>query len=283
MAKKGLGTGLDALFGGDFSVETGNDFEYLPLSKIEPNTDQPRMNFDKSGLDELAESIREHGILQPLTVRRIDGGFYQIIAGERRWRAAKIAAIDTVPARIIEADDKKAMELALVENLQREGLNPIEEAKGYKTLMDEYDLTQDETAKRVGKSRPVIANAIRLLSLPQEIVAMLESGELSAGAARAILGIDGKDAQITAAKNIVEKGMSVRQAETLAKSDSTKKTKAKKNKDMYIRKIERDLESHLGRKVSISGDGKKGKIEIEYYDADDFEKLCDIINNADIK
>ena len=283
MAKKGLGTGLDALFGGDFSVETGNDFEYLPLSKIEPNTDQPRMNFDKSGLDELAESIREHGILQPLTVRRIDGGFYQIIAGERRWRAAKIAEIDTVPARIIEADDKKAMELALVENLQREGLNPIEEAKGYKTLMDEYDLTQDETAKRVGKSRPVIANAIRLLSLPQEIVAMLESGELSAGAARAILGIDGKDAQITAAKNIVEKGMSVRQAETLAKSDSTKKTKAKKNKDMYIRKIERDLESHLGRKVSISGDGKKGKIEIEYYDADDFEKLCDIINNADIK
>ncbi len=282
MAKKGLGTGLEALFGEDFSDNAGNDFEYLPVSKIEPNSDQPRTSFDESGLDELADSIREHGVIQPLTVRRLNGGFYQIIAGERRWRAARIAKLDTIPARIIEADDKKAMELALVENLQREGLNPIEEAKGYRTLMDDYELTQEETAKRVGKSRPVIANAIRLLSLPQEIIRMLESGALSAGAGRAILAIEGKDAQIAAAKNIVEKGLSVRQAETLAKADTAKKSKAKK-KDIYIRQAERRLEEHLGRKVSISGDGKKGKIEIEYYDADDFEKLCDIIIKSDIK
>ena len=281
--KRGLGTGLDILFGtADFDEDEG-ELQTLPIMKIEPRKDQPREVFDEQALRELAESIGRYGLIQPIVVRKLTSGYYQIIAGERRWRASRMAGLVEVPVRVIEADDRRTAELALVENLQRENLNPIEEAKGYKTLMDEYDLTQDETAKRVGKSRPVIANAIRLLSLPQEIVKMLESGELTAGAARAILSIDDKDAQIAAAKNIVEKGMSVRQAETLAKSDSTKKSKTKNKKDMYIRKVERDLESHLGRKVSISGDGKKGKIEIEYYDADDFEKLCDIINNADIK
>lgn len=282
MAKKGLGTGLDALFGGDFSETTENDFEYLPLSRIEPNTDQPRSFFDESGLDELAESIREHGVIQPLTVRRLGDGYYQIIAGERRWRAARIAELDTVPARIIEADDRKAMELALVENLQREGLNPIEEAKGYKTLMDEYKLTQDETAKRVGKSRPVIANSIRLLTLPDEIIEMLENGSLSAGSARALLAIEGAENQIDAARYIAESGMSVREAEKLAKMNANPKKKREKTpKSIYVKQAERTLEEHLGRKVKISGSGIKGKIEIEYYDADDFEKIYEILNNTD--
>ena len=199
MAGKGLGMGLGALFGEELTELEPTDFEYLPISKVEPRAQQPRKFFDEQGLQELSDSIAEHGIIQPLTVREIDGGFYQIIAGERRWRAARMAGLDEVPARIIDADDKTTMELALVENLQRENLNAAEEARGYRTLMTEYGMTQEETAKRVGKSRPVIANALRLLNLPDEVMTMLENGEIAPGAARAVLALESSEDQIKAA------------------------------------------------------------------------------------
>lgn len=283
MAEKGLGMGLGALFG-DEVIDGGlNDFEYLPISKIEPRAEQPRSIFDEQGIEELADSIREHGIIQPLTVRKIGGGFYQIIAGERRWRASRLAGIDEIPARIIDADDKKTTELALVENLQRENLNPAEEARGYRVLMSEYGLTQEETAKRVGKSRPAIANALRLLSLPDEVLELLEKGELSPGAARAVAGLDGAALQTEAAKKIVNDKMSVREAEKLVKALSQKSAGAKKKNssenDIYYQEAQRKLSSTLSRKVKISGSGGRGKIEIAYYDLDDFERLFEALSD----
>lgn len=289
MAGKGLGMGLGALFGEELNELEPTDFEYLPISKVEPRAQQPRTYFDEQGLQELSDSITEHGIIQPLTVREIGSGYYQIIAGERRWRAARMAGLEEVPARIIEADDKTTMELALVENLQRENLNAAEEARGYRTLMTEYGMTQEETAKRVGKSRPVIANALRLLNLPDEVMSMLENGEIASGAARAVLALENADDQIKAAETIVEKKLSVREAEQLVKEMQQKSGKGrkkpvkKKNNSIYFEDVQNTLSDKLKRKVKISGSEKKGKIELEYYDEDDFENLCEALQLLKIK
>ena len=282
MAEKGLGMGLGALFGDEFLNEDSKDFEYLPISKIEPRAQQPRKAFDEQGLEELAESIKEHGVIQPLTVRELEGGYYQIIAGERRWRASRMAGLSEVPARIIEADDKKTMELALVENLQRENLNPAEEARGYQVLMNEYSMTQEEVAARVGKSRPAVANAVRLLALPDEIISLLEKGEIASGAARALLSLEDDGIKIKAAKKIAEEKLSVREAEKLVKTLSKKPGKKKNSRDsgndIYYEDAQRQLSGALGRKVKISGSGSRGKIEIEYYDLEDFERLYEILS-----
>lgn len=275
MGGKGLGTGLGALFG-EAAVEEGSgDSVFVSISKIEPRRDQPRSSFDDETLTELAESIREHGIIQPLTVRKLDGGYYQIIAGERRWRAARLAELGEVPVRIIEADDRKAMELAMVENLQREDLNPVEEAKGYKTLMDEYGLTQEETASRVGKSRPVVANALRLLTLPDEVLALVESGKLSLSLARTVLEADNESDRIRAAEIIADKGLTVREASALIRKMSREKEEKPENAVGdgidYLAEVEKRLEKALCRKVKIIRGRKKGRFEIEYYGDDDFE------------
>ena len=203
-AKKGLGTGLDALFGDNPREEKAPEGVLeLPIAKVEPRDNQPRTVFDEEALAELAESIREYGVIQPVTVRKLDSGYYQLIAGERRWRAARLAGLSEIPARVIEADDKLTTELALVENLQREDLNPVEEAQGYRTLMEEYGLTQDEAAQRVGKSRPAVANALRLLSLAPEVLQFVEQGLLSAGHARALVTVKPEELQIDAARQVM--------------------------------------------------------------------------------
>lgn len=280
---KGLGQGLEALLGEGTLGESASDFEYLPVSRLEPRQGQPRTVFDEVSLRELADSIAEHGVLQPLTVRPLTDGYYQIIAGERRWRAARLAGLDQVPVRIFSADDRKTAELALIENLQREDLNPLEEARGYRDLMTGYGLTQEETAAVVGKSRSVVANAIRLLNLPDEIQAMLEDGSLAPGAARALLAIPEGKAQREAAEKVVRDGLSVRQTETLAKKVAEeiekkgKTARKKRTSSIYIDEVCRTLEQAMGRKVSVTGGGRRGKIVLEYYDTDDFEELYDIL------
>ena len=215
--KKGLGTGLDVLFGASgLDEENESELLILPISKVEPRIDQPREYFDQQALQELADSIAQYGLIQPITVRKLETGYYQIIAGERRWRASRLAGLKEVPVRVIEADDRRTAELALVENLQREDLNPIEEAKGYKTLIDEFGLTQEEAAKSVGRSRPSITNALRLLSLSPKVLEMVEKNELSAGHARALISISDDKKQLDAAKEVREKGLSVRKTEQLA-------------------------------------------------------------------
>ena len=218
-SNKGLGKGLGALLG-DFNDEPASDsaFRLLPIYKVEPNPDQPRHDFDEEELQALSESIAVHGVIQPLTVREMPNGYYQIIAGERRWRAARMANISDVPVIVVEADDKKAMELALIENLQRQDLNPVEEALGYQSLIEEYGLTQEEAASRVGKSRPAVANALRLLGLCPEVLELLKAGTISAGHARAVLTLKNEKQQIEAAKKIIALSLSVRQAETLCKN-----------------------------------------------------------------
>lgn len=279
MAGKGLGQGLEALLGEGTLEESASDFEYIPVSRLEPRQGQPRTVFDEVSLRELADSIAEHGVLQPLSVRPLTDGYYQIIAGERRWRAARLAGLEKVPVRIVTADDRTTAELALIENLQREDLNPLEEARGFRDLMSDFGLTQEETAAVVGKSRSVVANAIRLLSLPEEVMALLEEGSLAPGAARALLAIpDGKKQQ-EAAEKVVREGLSVRQTEKLAKKlaeETGKKEKTvrkKRTSSIYIDEVCRTLERSLGRKVSVTGGGRRGKIELEYYDAEDFEQL----------
>lgn len=274
-AKKGLGTGLNALFG-EAEREQDEEIRQLPISRVEPREAQPRSNFDEASLQELAESIQEYGLIQPITVRRLDSGYYQIIAGERRWRAARIAGLREVPVRIVEADDKLATELALVENLQREDLNPVEEALGYKTLLDVYGLTQEEAAKRVGKSRPTVTNALRLLSLAPEVQQFVEQGLLSAGHARALVGIKPEEAQIDAARSVIANGLSVRRTEQLAaklmREEAAKKDDGEIHVD-YAAEVSKRLEKALGRKVQLSERGKRGKITLEYYGADDRERL----------
>ena len=267
----GLGTGLDALFG---EPQPGIGPEPLPISRVEPRSGQPRTSFDEPALQELADSIAQHGLLQPITVRRLDSGYYQIIAGERRWRAARLAGLAEVPVRIVEADDRKAQELALVENLQREDLNPMEEARGFRALMEDFGLTQEAVSQSVGKSRPAVANALRLLSLQPEIAAMLEKGTLTTGHARALLPIENPALQLEAARQVVEKGLSVRQTEALAASllKGPKKSKAIPAVD-YAAHISTELGQALGRKVHIVDGRKKGRIELEYYGADDREAL----------
>jgi len=283
MAKKkfesGLGRGLNALLGDPEIQTSGEGSITLPISQVEPGLNQPRKRFDPESLEELRQSIETHGIIQPLTVRRLSSGYYQIIAGERRWRAAKAAGLTDVPAVIIEADDRKVMEIGLIENLQREDLNPAEEARGYKVLMEEYGLTQEQLAQRMGKSRPAVANTLRLLALPDELMAMLEEGVLSAGHARAILPLPSPEAQIACAKKVMEGELSVRQTEALVKALSKPEKPMKPTPDdkndirLYLEELEKELGGTLGRKVRINHKGKKGRIELEYYNDDDLELL----------
>lgn len=279
-ASKGLGKGLAALLGDDV-METHEEKNslFLPISQVESCASQPRKQFDADALADLADSIREHGIIQPLTVRKLQSGYYQIIAGERRWRAARMAGLSEVPAIVIEADDRKAMELAMIENLQREDLNPIEEAEGYHTLMSQYNMTQEETARRVGKSRSAVANALRLLNLCPPVRAMVEDGRLSNGHARTLLPLS-PEAQEKAAASIMKNDLSVRQTELLVKKMSAEvKEKPQKSGISvdYAEEAARELSSRLNRSCKIVSGRKKGRIELEYYGLDDLNDLIDAL------
>lgn len=271
---------MGALFDAEEEISVQNSpYQILPIYKIEPNPGQPRQDFDEEELQSLADSIAEHGIVQPLTVREMASGYYQIIAGERRWRAARLANLKEVPVVIIEADDRKTMELALIENLQRQDLNPVEEALGYQSLMEDYGLTQDEAAKRVGKSRPAVANALRLLGLCQPVLEMLRSGRLSAGHARALLMLKTEKAQFDIATKIVNLGLSVRQAELLCKN-TTKEPPVKQETFFavdYVAECEKTLSKHLGRGVKIVNGKRKGKFELEFYGQEDLQALLDAL------
>lgn len=287
MVKKGgLGKGLGALLGepamepvSEQSVST------LPLQKLEPNPLQPRRDFDPEALQALADSITAHGVIQPITVREGKNGYYQIVAGERRWRAARMAGLSEAPVHIIEADDREVMELALIENLQREDLNPIEEAQGYRTLMEEYGLTQEQAAARVGRSRPAVANSLRLLSLDGDLTEQVRSGVLSPGHARALLALKDEKQRRQAAQRIVALQLSVRQTETLCRNmekQASKPAQQPQGVD-YIGDCERQLTKKLTRKVKIVSGKRKGHIEIEYYGGDDLNRLIDALQTLNIK
>ena len=280
--QKGLGKGLDALFGDlqEAELEKGAGTQLLPLQKLEPNPLQPRKNFDPEELDALADSIRQHGLIQPITVRRMPSGFYQIIAGERRWRACRQAGVEEVPVLILEADDRKAMELALIENLQRSDLDPIEEARGYQELMNQYGMTQEQAAQSVGKSRPAVANALRLLSLSEPVLALVAEGKLSAGHARAILAIKDANQQLALAQRVIALSLSVRQTETLAKrmaKPAEKKPQTPEVRVDYVAECEKELTQRLGRRVRIVSGKRKGRVELEYYGEDDLQALYEAL------
>ena len=278
---KGLGRGLDALLGSASGAT--EQVTSLPLQKVEPNPLQPRKLFDEEELQVLADSISQHGIIQPLTVRKGENGFYQIIAGERRWRAARMAGLRNVPVVVIEADDRTVMELALVENLQRQDLNPMEEAMGFKQLMEEYGMTQEAVAERVSKSRSAVANALRLLSLPSSIAQLVTDGKLSAGHARAILMLKTQKEQDRAAQKIMALELSVRQAETLCKNLA--KAEAQEEPEPvskplevdYVAECEKTLSRHLNRGVKITRGKRKGKFELEFYGDDDLQRLYEAL------
>ncbi|MCI8739250.1 MAG: ParB/RepB/Spo0J family partition protein [Oscillibacter sp.] len=275
----GLGRGLGALLGDDVLKTESSGSLSLPLSQVESCSSQPRKLFDEAALAELADSIREHGIIQPLTVRKLSSGYYQIIAGERRWRAARLAGLAEVPAIVIEADDRKAAELAMIENLQREDLNPMEEAAGFQSLIENYHMTQEEAAQRVGKSRSAVANALRLLGLTPAVRRLVEDGQLSAGHARALLPLSSA-AQESAASAVVSGGLSVRQTEALAKRLAAKKKEIPAAVPAgvdYTAEAQKDLSSRLGRGVKIVTGRKKGRIELEYYGLDDLNDLLDAL------
>ena len=277
---KGLGRGLGALLG-EFPEETRekSPYQLLPIYKIEPNPDQPRQDFDEEALQDLSESIALHGVIQPLTVRETGSGYYQIIAGERRWRAARMAGLNDIPAVIIEADNRKAAELALIENLQRQDLNPVEEALGYQSLIDGFGLTQEEAAKQVGKSRPAVTNALRLLSLSPEVLVKIRSGDLSAGHARAILALKDEKKQAQAAQKICALGLSVRQAELLCKNMTVTPKPAKEPtlEVNYVAECEKTLSKQLGRKVTIVNGKRRGKFELEFYGPEDLQVLLEAL------
>ena len=279
-SNKGLGKGLGALLG-DFSEETleKSAYQLLPIYKVEPNPDQPRHDFDEEELQALADSISIPGVNQPLTVRELSSGYYQIIAGERRWRAARLANLSEVPVVVIEADDRKAMELALIENLQRQDLNPVEEALGYQSLIEEYGLTQEDAAKRVGKSRPAVANSLRLLGLCPTVLEKLRAGELSAGHARAVLTLKTDKKQQEAAQKIIALALSVRQAATLCKNMTKEPAPEKKETFAvdYVAECEKQLSKHLGRGVKIVNGKRKGRFELEFYGQDDLQNLLDAL------
>ena len=286
--KKGLGGGLSNLFGGDVAdlsaAGATDSVRQLSLSKIEPNPNQPRKIFDQSALEELAESIRLHGVITPITVRHSEKeGYYQIIAGERRWRAARLAGLKEIPAMVLEAKESEVMELALIENLQRQDLNPIEEAEGYDLLMRQFGLTQEDVAHRVVKSRSAVANALRLLGLPEEVRSMVANGKLSGGHARAVLAVEDEDKRIEAAKQMV--GMSVRQAESLAKRLNKKPAQKPQTEGFsvdYVAAVEKELESVLGRKISIQQGKNSGQLTLEYYGADDLERLIEALRGLHV-
>ena len=278
----GLGRGLGALLG-DAALESNvaEQTHTLPLSQIETCASQPRKRFDEEALADLADSIREHGISQPITVRKLASGYYQIIAGERRWRAARLAGLSEVPVVIIEADDRKAMELAMIENLQREDLNPMEEAEGYHALMESYNLTQEEAAERVGKSRSAVANVMRLLHLCAPVRKFVEEGALSAGHARALIPLS-PDLQEKLAETIIKNDLSVRQTEALVKKFGKEPKKEPSAEDMlsvnYTEAAAHELTEHLGRSCRIVSGKKKGRLEIEYYGVDDLNDLLDALH-----
>ena len=285
MAKqRGLGKGLDALFS-DNSVEdlgTPPSPVTLRLTEIEPNREQPRKTFDQKALDELAESIKKNGVLQPLLVRPLSDGSYQLVAGERRWRASRIAGLTEVPVIIKEMTDEQAMEIALIENLQREDLNPI--AEGLQLLISRYNLTQDEAAARVGRSRPAVANSLRLLKLPDEILEMTKTGDISAGHARALLGFSSKEEMMQTAKEIKDKDLSVREIEKrIQESQKPEKKSARKKKtaDVFYSEAELALSNSLGRKVKVIKGRKGGHLEIEFFDKDDLKKLAQELDRAE--
>lgn len=269
--KGGLGKGLDALF---IDNTTDNGAVTLRISEIEPNRSQPRKEFDESALADLADSIREHGVIQPLLVRPLPTGGYQLVAGERRWRASRMAGLGEVPVVIRELSDHEAMELALIENLQRQDLNPMEEALGYRSLMEEYQMTQEEVAKAIGKSRPAIANSLRLLSLPQQVVDLIREGKLSAGHGRALLALEEESAILEAAQTAVKKHWTVREIEKMAQS-SHKKTKVSTgpDKDHYYTELELALSQVLGRQVTITSKGKNRTLSISFFDKEDLSAL----------
>lgn len=279
LQKSGLGRGLGALLGDDvLKTETSGTFS-LPISQVESCSGQPRKAFDEDALNDLADSIRRHGIIQPLTVRKLSSGYYQIVAGERRWRAARLAGLSEVPVVVIEADDRKAAELAMIENLQREDLNPMEEAAGFQSLVQTYHMTQEEAAEAVGKSRSAVTNALRLLTLCPAVRAMVEDGSLSAGHARALLTLPA-DVQEQAARSVVAGGLSVRQTEALAKKlTAEKETPADEpaGKVDYAAEAQKDLASRLGRGVRIVTGRKKGRVELEYYGMDDLNDLLEAL------
>ena len=286
----GLGRGLGALLGDDVLKTESSGSLSLPISQVESCSSQPRKTFDEAALAELADSIREHGIIQPLTVRKLSSGYYQIIAGERRWRAARLAGLQEVPAIVIEADDRKAAELAMIENLQREDLNPMEEAAGFQSLMENYHMTQEEAAQRVGKSRSAVANSLRLLGLTPGVRELVEQGKLSAGHARALLPLS-PDSQKSAAATVVLQGLSVRETERLARKlgkepppdpDPIGDRASAPDVD-YTAVAQRDLSSRLGRGVKIVTGRKKGRIELEYYGLDDLNGLLDALALIQVK
>ena len=282
--KGGLGRGLDALFA-DNSIEeiASTSAVKLKIMDIEPNRDQPRKIFDEDALAELADSIAKHGVIQPLLVRPMPDGSYQLVAGERRWRASRMAGLTEVPVVIKELSDDEAMALALIENLQREDLNAIEEAQGIKALMDTLSLTQDEAAERVGKSRPAVANALRLLKLPDSVIALVSDGKFSPGHARALLGFKDEQDIIETADLIIEKGLTVRDVEKLVKKRN-KEPKAEKpaaRRASYYDEVELDLTDFLGRKVKVgTKPGKEsGVLEIDFFDKDDLTRLADALKS----
>lgn len=283
MKMKGMGKGLDALLGKDFSIDPPTSASTLPINQVESCHTQPRRYFNEEKLEELAESIRSHGIIQPLTVRRLSSGYYQIIAGERRWRAARLAGLSEVPVVIIEADDRKAMELAMIENLQREDLNPMEEAEGYKSLVEQYGMTQEQAAQSVGKSRSAVANAMRLLGLTPAVRKLVEEEKLTAGHARALLTLSPAQ-QEQAAQTIIGSALSVRQTEQLVKrlqaesAENSEKTEKKAPLAVdYVAEAEKELSSSLGRACHIAHGKRKGRVEIEYYGVDDLNTLLEAL------
>ncbi len=269
--QRGLGKGLDLIFA-ENDTEAGNAAIELKVSDLEPNRSQPRRKFDEASLAELADSIAKHGVLQPLLVRPLFGGGYQIVAGERRWRAARMAGVQTVPAMVRDLNDQQVTELALIENLQREDLNPMEEAQGFDTLLREHGMTQEEISESVGKSRPAIANALRLLHLPDEVRALLEDGSLSAGQGRALLAFP-KEMQVPMAKRTVHDGLTVRQLEKLARQANAQPQVSLKKDNPFFEEAALSLHEQLGRRVKVTGTKKKGTLQIEFHGEEDLKAL----------
>ena len=280
MKQRGLGRGLGALLTDYSENDAAQAITTLPLQRIEPNPNQPRKRFDEVELQALADSIAQHGLLQPLAVRDMGNGYYQIIAGERRWRACRLAGLSEVPVTVVEADDRTVMELALVENLQREDLNPMEEAEGYRVLLEEYGLTQEQAAQQVGKSRSAVANALRLLTLSDEVRALVENGELTAGHARALLTLPNGRLQKAAAQKILALRLSVRQAEAMCKRMAAEEKPKEEPEPLavdYIAECEKHLTRRLGRRVHIVNGKRKGRVELDFYGDDDLQKLYEAL------
>ena len=293
MAKKGLGKGLDSIFADNYiEVASKKDgLQTLRLSEIEPKPDQPRKHFREETLTELADSIREHGLIQPIVVRESSGGFYQIIAGERRWRASKLAGLSEIPVIIMDADALKAAELAIIENIHREDLNPYEEASAYKALIDEYNMTQDDVAQKVGKARSTITNALRILELPDDVLELMKTGDISGGHAKALLSLKDKNAIVPLAEDILVHSLSVRAVEDIVKKlnkDFEKANKPKEENDDgevvvdYVKDLEQKVMAIIGKQVKINDKGKLKTIQIEYVDNDDLNDLIKKLCGKDI-